>query len=234
MEMPQGFRKISERGSSRHFIKVTTSGSADGGAFKNGAGVGRCWPLLTGERGHYELARGRDPLPYIRAMEKFANEGGMMAEQLWDADDLPESEMYRGRPSGSAMPLCWSHAEYLSLVCSKRDGKVFDRIEPAFQRYVNGGKRDCALEIWTFRHRSRRVPAGRSLRIITNAPARIHWSADDWKSTNDLDTAPAGFSEIHFADLPLSQCAVGTLVEWSFFWPRENHWQGENFQAQIV
>jgi glucoamylase len=77
-------------------------------------------------------------MPYIMALEKFANDGGMIAEQLWDADDLPDGKMIRGRASGSAMPLCWSHAEYLSLVCSHRDRKVFDRIEPAFQRYVVG------------------------------------------------------------------------------------------------
>lgn len=206
----------------------------DGGAFKDGVGVGRCWPLLTGERGHYELAIGRDPLPYIIAMEKFANDGGMMPEQLWDADDLPESEMYRGRPSGSAMPLCWSHAEYLSLVCSKRDGKVFDRIEPAFQRYAVGSKRDCSLEMWTFRHRTRRVPAGHGLRLITSAPARIRWSADGWQNEKDLDTTPAGFSELHFADLPLNQYGPGTVVEWTFFWRESNHWEKQNFQAQIV
>jgi len=40
----------------------------DGRAF-DGAGVGRCWPILTGERGHYELAAGRDPMPHIKALE---------------------------------------------------------------------------------------------------------------------------------------------------------------------
>ncbi len=90
---------------------------ADGSAF-DGTGVGRSWPILTGERGHYELAAGRDPKPFITAMEKFANEGGMISEQLWDADDLPDGRMKCGRPTGSAMPLCWSHAEYISLVRS--------------------------------------------------------------------------------------------------------------------
>jgi glucoamylase len=46
---------------------------ADGSAF-DGSGIGRCWPLLTGERAHYELAAGRDPLPYLRCLESFANE----------------------------------------------------------------------------------------------------------------------------------------------------------------
>ncbi|HUC83647.1 MAG TPA: glycoside hydrolase family 15 protein, partial [Candidatus Acidoferrales bacterium] len=107
----------------------------DGGAF-DGSGVGRCWPILTGERGHYELAAGRDPKPFILAMENFANTGGMLTEQLWDADDVPNRCMQRGRPTGAAMPLCWSHAEYISLVRSRRDGVCFDRVEPAFQRYV--------------------------------------------------------------------------------------------------
>ncbi len=65
-------------------------GQKDDGSAFDGTGVGRCWPILTGERGHYELAAGRDPKPFIAAMEKFANEGGMISEQLWDADDLPE------------------------------------------------------------------------------------------------------------------------------------------------
>jgi glucoamylase len=167
-------------------------------------------------------------------MEKFANDGGMMSEQLWDADDLPKAGMYRGRPSGSAMPLCWSHAEYLSLVCSKRDGKVFDRIEPAFQRYSVGAKRDCALEMWTFRHRTRRVSVGHGLRLIISASARIRWSADNWQNEHDLETTPAGIAELHFADLPLNQHGAGTVVEWTFFWRESNQWESENFQAQIV
>ncbi|MEO8650233.1 MAG: ABC transporter permease, partial [Acidobacteriota bacterium] len=68
---------------------------SDGSAF-DGAGEGRCWPILTGERGHYELAAGRDPMPFIETMEKFANEGGMLPEQLWDADDLPDKKLKRG------------------------------------------------------------------------------------------------------------------------------------------
>jgi glucoamylase len=177
---------------------------------------------------------GRDSMPYTKAMEAFANDGGMIPEQLWDADDLPEAEMVRGQASGSGMPLCWSHAEYLSLVCSQRNKVVFDRIEPAFQRYVVGGKRDCSLEMWTFRHRTRRVAGGRNLRLILRAPARVHWTTDNWQHEQDLDATPAGFADLHFADLPLSQCAAGTVVEWTFFWPESDHWENENFRAEIV
>src|SRR3989475_1415187 len=117
----------------------------DGGAF-DGTGVGRCWPILTGERGHYELAAGLDPMPFIRSMEDFANEGGMLTEQLWDGPDLSHkgrthsgesgTHMKPGCPTGAAMPLCWSHAEYVALVRSRHDGVCFDRVDPAFARYV--------------------------------------------------------------------------------------------------
>ncbi len=54
-------------------------GQKDDGSAYDGTGVGRCWPILTGERGHYELAAGRDPMPFIKAMENFANAGGMIS-----------------------------------------------------------------------------------------------------------------------------------------------------------
>jgi glucoamylase len=47
---------------------------ADGGPFL-GWGQGRPWPLLTGERAHYELAAGRDITPLITTYEKFATPG---------------------------------------------------------------------------------------------------------------------------------------------------------------
>src|SRR5262249_7683564 len=143
----------------------------DGGAF-DGTGVGRCWPILTGERGHYELAAGRDPKPFIAAMEKFANQGGMIGEQLWDDDDLPDSRMKRGDATGAAMPLCWSHAEYVSLVRSRHDGVCFDRVEAAFQRYVTDPV-PSRFEFWTLRHPLRRLPHGKTLRIVLPAEVTI-------------------------------------------------------------
>src|SRR5262249_6638064 len=62
-------------------------GQKDAGSAFDGTGRGRCWPMLTGERGHYELAAGRYPNPFIEVMEKFANDGGMISEQLWEDDD---------------------------------------------------------------------------------------------------------------------------------------------------
>src|SRR6266487_3767152 len=110
-------------------------------------------------------AAGRDPKPFIATIEDFSNQGGMLTEQVWDGPDLPQARMRRGCPTGAAMPLCWSHAEYVSLVRSRHDGVCFDRVEPAYQRYVVNpvGNR---YEIWSLRHPLRRISRSKILRII--------------------------------------------------------------------
>jgi glucoamylase len=115
----------------------------DGSPF-DGTGVGRAWPLLTGERAHYELAAGREDEArrLLKAMEAFTSDGGMIPEQIWDAADIPERSLYFGRPSGSGMPLVWAHAEYIKLARSIRDGKVFDLPPAPAQRYLSTTKRN--------------------------------------------------------------------------------------------
>ena len=200
----------------------------DGRAY-DGTGEGRCWPILTGERGHYELAAGRDPLPFIEAMEQFANDGGMLPEQLWDTDDLPDGKMKRGSPTGSAMPLCWSHAEYVTLVRSHKDGVCFDRIEPVYQRYAKA-RTGSKMQMWTLVHQMQRIAQGKTLRIITETAATIHWSFDAWATANDLEMRDAGFG-CWFGDLPSDTLQAGARIVFTFLW--QERWEGENFSVEV-
>ncbi len=59
----------------------------------------------------------------------------MMPEQVWDEANRPADGLEFGKPAGSAVPLVWAHAEYLKLLRSAVDGKVFDRIDPVYERY---------------------------------------------------------------------------------------------------
>ena len=154
----------------------------DGSPF-DGTGIGRGWPLLTGERAHYELAGGRieDAKRLLTALESFANESGLISEQVWDSSDIAERDLHCGRPSGSAMPLVWAHAEYLKLRRSLRDGRSFDQPPQTVQRYLKDRTVSPRLT-WRFNHKLRSLPPGKLLRIELMAPAVIHWTADEWKS----------------------------------------------------
>lgn len=115
----------------------TPSGEPFPGPSKGG--LGRAWPLLTGERAHYELAAGRRDIArrLLRTMESFAGDGCLLPEQVWDSADIPEHGLFLGRPTGSAMPLVWAHAEYVKLLRSLRDGRVFDMPPQTVQRYLH-------------------------------------------------------------------------------------------------
>jgi glucoamylase len=105
-------------------------GEKENGRGWNMTGVGRLWPLLTGERGEYELARGGDARPLLDAMLKFANPGGMLPEQVWDRADSPSPARLRfGEGTGSATPLAWSHAQFIRLAIGIRRGRPIETPE---------------------------------------------------------------------------------------------------------
>ncbi|HET6185120.1 MAG TPA: glycoside hydrolase family 15 protein [Acetobacteraceae bacterium] len=203
---------------------------ADGSPFR-GCGIGRAWPLLTGERAHYELAAGRraEAERLLATMEACASEGGLLPEQVWDAAPIPGRELYPGRPSGSAMPLVWAHAEHLKLIRSLADGAVFDLPPQTHARYVRRGQTPRCLP-WRPDWRSETMPAGRALRIDLPEPATVHWSTDGWTTVQDTPTAGTGLGT-EVCELPTEALPAGATV--LFTWRRRSgEWAGRDYAVQ--
>jgi glucoamylase len=97
-----------------------------GGPWK-GEGIGRLWPILSGERGEYEIARGRDASAYLDAMLHFANAGGMIPEQVWDRTEPTTSSFSFGQGTGSATPLAWSMAQFIRLVICFEEKRIVEQ-----------------------------------------------------------------------------------------------------------
>jgi len=206
----------------------------DGGPFL-GWGQGRPWPLLTGERAHYELAAGQDITPLIQTYEKFATMGQMMPEQIWDEPNRPHLGLKFGQPGGSAVPLVWAHAEYLKLLRSARDGKVFDRVDPVYERYCEQADRRRVrhnLEIYTRRRPIQKVTAGDTLRILDEDPFEVVWSRDGWKSTHHTPSRALGSSGFS-ADLEIPITAQAGELSWTLQWSGKSRWLGYNVQVKI-
>lgn len=203
-------------------------GQGPGGAPFVGWGIGRPWPLLTGERGHYELAAGRDATPYAQAIERFATGTGLLTEQVWDEPDRPEHDLFFGRPTGAAMPLAWAHSEYLTLLRSIDDGQVFDRIPAVASRYQSGRVRGVPREVWKFNRQVREIRPGRTLRVLAGADFLLHYSDDDWRTAHDERSHPTPIG-LHYVDLaPLD--ARGAY-RFTFFWPLADRWEGRDFRV---
>lgn len=204
----------------------------DGSAF-DGTGVGRGWPLLTGERAHYELAAGNraEARRLAAAMEAMAGPTGLIPEQVWDGPDIPEKELYNGRPSGSAMPLVWAHSEYMRLLRSLEDGHVFDTPPQTVERYL---KRKVAVPIamWRFDHQIPTLAHGQSLRVEVSAPAMVHWSGDEWRTFHDVQTTDSGLGPC-YATLDTSRLAAGRKVLLTFYWPEIGKWEESTFEVTV-
>ena len=206
----------------------------DGGAYL-GWGQGRAWPLLTGERAHYELAMGKDVSHLIAAMEGFSSKGGMLPEQIWDYKDMPEEGMFFGRAAGSAQPLVWAHAEYVKLLRSATDGKVFDRISAVEERYaVPAAERKPRnpVEIFQLGRPIANIQAGQTLRVLDGSRVRVLWTADDWKTSQTLDARTAGYPGF-YADIPTATEQSGN-ISFTLYWPEQDRWLGKNFSVQVA
>ena len=204
----------------------------DGSAF-DGTGIGRGWPLLVGERGHYELDAGRDARPYLEAMRRMTSGGGMLPEQVWDSAAIPERGLSPGRPSGSAMPLAWAHAEYVKLVRSIALGHSIDRPEAAWRRY-RGKAPKATRATWRFMAPRPTMPAGRTLRLELMAPARVHYSVDGRQTWADLDARDTGLG-VWVVDVPASdRLAPGQAVDFTFWWPEADRWEDREVRVAVT
>jgi glucoamylase len=202
----------------------------DGGPYV-GWGRGRVWPLLTGERGHYELAAGRDVGIFMRAMEAFAKATGLLPEQIWDEPDKPAARMLLGCPTGAAMPLMWAHAEYIKLLRSIRDGRVFDLIPAVADRYLT--RRDCQpLEVWKFSRQPMAVMAGRTLRVQAPAAFKLRWTANEWQEVHDTASTATAL-EIEFVDILIAP-EQRAPIRFTFYWLATGRWEGHDFQVNVA
>jgi glucoamylase len=173
-------------------------------------------------------------------MEGFASIGGMLPEQIWD--EAAKDGLELGGPSGSAMPLAWAHSEYLKLLRSARDGEVFDRIPIVEARYARGGRPESCVEIFQpDRRRTRRMAAGKTLRISAAERFRVRWTSDGWRTHADVESRTVGYAG-WYADLATEAAQVGAgqagaaqtgVVSFTLYWPDEERWEGTNFEVEL-
>jgi glucoamylase len=208
-------------------------GEHENGAPFDGIGIGRPWPLLTAERAHYELAAGKtsEAEALLETIEHFTNGSSLISEQVWDAADIPERELFRGKPSGGACPLVWAHAEYIKLRRSLHDGEIFDLPPQPVERY-QARKQKSAHSAWRYNNKVSSIPAGKTLRLVLLAPAMVHWSADGWTTSHDTNTRDTGLG-VHVADLLTQALSADSVVSFTFYWRGSNRWENVDFEIRV-
>ncbi len=203
---------------------------ADGSPF-DGTGIGRGWPLLTGERGHYALAAGEDPLPYLAAMAAMAGGSGMLPEQVWDAAPVPGRGLFPGRPTGSAMPLAWAHGEFVKLTASRGLGRPFDRLNAVWGRY-RGERPKPETWVWTPGAPIASLAPRKALLLLLPYPATLHLGYDGWQAVEDRDTEILGLG-LHGVRLAAEQMDDRESLEITWRRREDGRWHGEDFRVRL-
>jgi glucoamylase len=205
---------------------------ADGRPF-DGVGIGRVWPLLAGERAHYALAAGKrkEAEALLATIEAQTSPGGLIPEQVWDAAPIPERELAPGKPTGSAMPLVWAHGEYVKLLRSLADGRVFDMSPHTMRRYAK--KRTARCRPWREDCPTASVLAGQALRLDLAEESIVRYTRDDWKTQTDVATSDTGLG-LHVADLPTVGIAPGGKLVFTWRRKADEVWRGRDFETRVV
>jgi glucoamylase len=202
---------------------------ADGGPF-DGSGIGRPWPLLAGERAHYELQAGRDVLPWLATMTRMTGRGGLIPEQVWDAPAIPARGLEPGKPTGSAMPLVWAHAEFLKLLVAREQGRPVELLRDVEQRYA--APRVAATWHWRPDLPFTALPAGRNLAIDAALPFRLHCGFDGWQGVREIASTPAPFAR-HVVPLPRSALAGHRAFDFTLYFPGSDRWEGVDHRIAL-
>jgi glucoamylase len=174
-------------------------------------------------------------------MEAFAGERGLIPEQVWNLDNRVSPTFFNSGPTGSATPLAWAHAEYIKLVRSAADGKVFDRLDVVASRYLppagnapSWRRPASALEIWNLDHRPQQMKAGKRLRLPLAARFRLRWTINNWANSTDTTAASTAVG-IYYVDIPTTLQQAGSTIQFTMFWLDSQTWQGgPNYSIALV
>ena len=203
----------------------------DGRPF-DGTGIGRIWPLLTGERGFMALLQGEETLPYLETMARMTGPWGLLPEQVWDSDPIPERELFPGKPAGSAMPLIWAHAEFLKLLVARESGRPLELLESVWGRY-RGLRPAAATWHWRDEVPISVLPSGRSLVVEHRRPFSLHVGFDGWKRVEDIESQPLGLG-MHGVRLDARHLASAANLQFTRLFPDENRWEGIDHQVALT
>jgi glucoamylase len=115
-------------------------------------GTGHLWPVLSGERGEYDIANAdrTDASALLTAIAKMTSGDYLEPEQVWEDPDLPASPFgsdpttasigfKNGQPVGSASPLTWAQATYARLAIDLGAGRNVETPGIVTDRYVTNG-----------------------------------------------------------------------------------------------
>jgi glucoamylase len=203
----------------------------DGTSF-DGSGIGRAWPLLTGELGHFQLQLGHDPLPYLEMMTRMTGPSGLIPEQVWDGPSLPQRGLEIGKPTGSAMPLVWAHAEFLTLLYARQQMRPFEMLK-SVEEHCRGKRPKRGAWHWRPETPFDVLPEDRDLLFDLPTSFVLHVGSDGWQQIEDRPSTPLQFGR-QGVRLTKDELAHRRVLDFTFYFVDAARWEGRDYQVRLA
>jgi glucoamylase len=206
----------------------------DGSPF-DGRGIGRAWPLLAGERAHLDLQQGRDPLPWLEMMTRMTGPGGLIPEQVWDGPAIAQRALEPGKPSGSAMPLVWAHAEFLKLLFARQEKRPVELLTSVESRLARSKAAPGTTgRTWHWRPDTpfETLPETCDLLIDMAEPFLLHLGFDGWKGIEDRRSMPLAFGR-HGVRLGPLDFGGRSTIEFTMYLSDQARWDGRDYRVAL-
>jgi glucoamylase len=202
---------------------------ADGSPF-DGSGIGRAWPLLVGERGHLAMQAGEDSTAYLRTIWNCASPGGLLPEQVWDSPAIADRGLFPGRPSGSAMPLLWAHAEFLKLIIAQESRRPVEMLESVERHFAAGTASVAPAWHWRTEVPVWHLQKAHVLIIEDRRPFTLHFGFDGWQHVTDrgAERQPFGMWAV-----TLSVADLAPFRQLNFTRCYDTGWEGKDHQVSL-
>ena len=210
-------------------------GEHDDGRPYDGTGVGRVWPLLAGERAHYELAAGR------RAEAETAAGGDGGRRQPRQA--APRAGVGRptdpGARTGAGQAERFGHAAGLGARRAHQAAALAGGRGGVRPAAATGRGATCARSGPHAAGPGGRtggtpnVPVGRALRLDLLEPALVHWSADGWQTRSDARTRDTGLG-IHTAEISTAGLVPGRSIVFTWLDLATETWIGQDYAVAVT
>ncbi len=208
----------------------------DGGPYI-GYGQGRAWPLLTGERAHFELAAGNDIARSSAPSKTSPPSAACSPSRSGTTPTCPPNISTAAAPPAPPSRSAGPTPSTSSSSAPSNDNHIFDRISVVEERYAvpkDQRKFQSRMEIFRTTRPISAMVCGGTLRIIDPEPFQVLWTTDNWATKTTTDARPVdGFGA--FADLtaPAQTGGQTGVLSFTLFWPASNRWLGRNYDVTM-
>ena len=136
--------------------------------------------------------------------------GGLLPEQIWDANPVPWRNLEPGKPSGSAMPLAWAHSELIKLAITATTGQPVEMLKLVTDRYHATVPRS---DRWFWRDAApvQELPVGRTLVVEDTQPFTLHFGFDGWTGVTELGSQTLGLGMFGVTLAPMALAGHASL-----------------------